>query len=78
MLTLHKAIIEVLLSPAEAMTARVIVAKANCPGLYLRLDGLPAPPNQISACVNKHPRPFTRKDGLIGLQHRSLTNLTFA
>ena len=78
MLTLHEAIVEVLSNSAEAMTARVIAAKVNCLGLYSRLDGLPVPPNQISARVNKYPHLFTRKNGLIGLQHRSPANLALA
>jgi len=75
---LHEAIVEVLSNSAEAMTARVIAAKVNCLGLYSRLDGLPVPPNQISARVNKYPHLFTRKNGLIGLQHRSPANLALA
>lgn len=78
MLTLHEAIVEVLLSADEAMTARVIAAKVNRLGLYIRRDGMPVPPTQISARVNKYPHLFTRKSGLIGLQRGSPASLEFA
>ena len=64
---LHEAIVRVILESGKAMSAASIAERINNKKLYVRGDGQPLPPSQISARVNKYRSVFEYKDGKIYL-----------
>ena len=57
--TLHEAITEVLKAAGRSMTVLEISDVIQANGLYERSDGLPVPPNQVSARIKNYPNLFT-------------------
>lgn len=70
-MTLHDAIREVLTLRGEPMTPKEIAAEMALRKLYARKDGAPAPPQQVSARVNKYPQLFIKKTRTIALRRGS-------
>jgi hypothetical protein len=71
--TLHSAIEEVLKSAGRALTAREVADEVNRRGLYVRGDGTPLPPGQVSARVRKYPGLFASTGDGIWLAGREVT-----
>ena len=67
---LHEAIIEVLALTGRSMGAGEIAREVNRRGLYARKDGLPVPPNQISARANRYRDLFLKHGRMIDLAKR--------
>lgn len=64
-MTLHVAIEEVLTRAGRPLTPRQIADELNRRGLYMRGDGAPLPPGQVSARVRKYPALFAASgDGI--------------
>lgn len=57
--TLHEAIVEVLEAAGCPMTVMDITDAVLKNGLYQRSDGLPLPPNQVSARIKNYPNLFS-------------------
>jgi hypothetical protein len=72
-LLLHDAMVEVLSVDGRPMGAGEIAREVNRRGLYIRADGQPVPPNQISARANKYRDLFLKRGGLIELSRAQYT-----
>lgn len=65
--TLHQAIVEVLMTAGRRLTPRQIADEVNRRRLFVRGDGTPIPPEQVSARVRGHPKLFVATSGDIWL-----------
>ncbi|WP_244127334.1 HNH endonuclease [Burkholderia gladioli] len=66
-LTLHDAVVEVLMAAAGPLPARIVADEVNRLGRYVRRDGAPVDAGQITARTHNYPHLFTVADGLIAL-----------
>lgn len=70
-MTLHLAIEEVLTRAGCPLTPRQIADEVNRRRLYMRSDGTPLPPGQVSARVRKYPALFVATSGSVWLVDRA-------
>lgn len=71
-MTLHFAIKEVLTRAGRPLTPRQIADEVNRRRLYVRGDGTPLPPGQVSARVRKYPALFLATGGGVWLVDRAV------
>lgn len=72
-MTLHSAIQEVLRAAGHPLTTQEIADAVNNRGLYMRGDGEPLPPSQVSARVRNYPEIFIATKIGIGLVDRTVS-----
>lgn len=64
---LHDAMEKILLEAGQPMKTSDIAERVNARGLYIKRDGSPVLPNQISGRAGKYPHLFTRSGGMVSL-----------
>lgn len=70
-MTLHQAILEVLIKAKKALTTLKITEVLNATSLYTKKDGSEIKKNQISARVKKYPQLFNNANGVISLKSKT-------
>lgn len=66
-MTLHDAIVKLLLDARQPLNARDLSEQINTSAIYRKRDGSPLHPDQVRARARKYPHLFTQAAGAIGL-----------